>query len=98
MSDTPETDAAFAAWKARGQTETASVWSLAARMERERDAALRVIEQIEDRYIDGWDTYDDWRFMGQTARNFILIENTHVPTNHSKPSEPSRKCSITHSI
>ena len=47
------------------------------RMERERDAAVRIIAQIEERYIDGCDTYEDWKFMGDTARAF-LSENADV--------------------
>ena len=46
-------------------------------MERERDAAVRIIAQIEERYIDGCDTYEDWKFMGDTARAF-LSENADV--------------------
>jgi hypothetical protein len=34
--------------------------------------ALAIIETIEERYIDGWDTYEDWRFMGQTARDYLF--------------------------
>jgi hypothetical protein len=37
--------------------------------------ALAVIEAIEERYIDGCDTYDDWKFMGQTARDYLLPPN-----------------------
>lgn len=44
---------------------------------READAeALAVIEAIEERYIDGCDTYEDWRFMGQAARDYLLPPNT----------------------
>jgi hypothetical protein len=46
----------------------------------ERDAAVAVISAIEERYIDGFDTYKDWKFMGDTARAF-LSENVkeHLP-------------------
>ena len=33
--------------------------------------ALAVIEAIEERYTDGGDTYEDWEFMGDTARAFL---------------------------
>lgn len=33
--------------------------------------AMAVIEAIEERYIDGCDTYKDWKFMGDTARAFL---------------------------
>ena len=42
---------------------------------RERDEAIRIIEQIEERYVDGCDTYEDWKFMGGLARNFLFPEN-----------------------
>jgi hypothetical protein len=47
------------------------------KMERERDAAIAVLMVIEERYIDGCDTYEDWKFMGDTARAF-LSENVDV--------------------
>ena len=52
------------------------------RMERERDAAVRIIAQIEERYIDGCNTYEDWKFMGNAARNFLYPERQceAVPT------------------
>jgi hypothetical protein len=31
-------------------------------------AALAALGAIEERYVDGCDTYEDWRFMGNTAR------------------------------
>jgi len=53
----------------------------AIRMERERNATMAIISAIEERYIDGCDTYEDWKFMGSTARTF-LEENdkTQAPT------------------
>jgi hypothetical protein len=42
---------------------------------RERDAAIDAIMKIEDIFIDGDDTYEDWKSMGQIARAFL--ENTH---------------------
>jgi hypothetical protein len=37
--------------------------------------ALAVIEAIEERYIDGCDTYEDWKFMGSSARDYLLPPN-----------------------
>jgi vesicle coat complex subunit len=41
----------------------------------ERDAAIDAIMKIEEIFIDGDNTYEDWRSMGQIARKFL--ENTH---------------------
>jgi hypothetical protein len=41
----------------------------------ERAAAIAALESIEARYTDGHDTYEDWKFMGDTAHNF-LADNT----------------------
>lgn len=38
--------------------------------------ALAVIEAIEERYIDGCDTYEDWKFMGSSARDYLLPPNS----------------------
>ena len=37
--------------------------------------ALAVISAIEERFIDGCDTYEDWKFMGTTAREYLLPPN-----------------------
>ena len=49
--------------------------------------ALDVISAIEERYIDGCDTYEDWRFMGQAARDYLLPPNSvlNEPTSHNSP-------------
>ena len=41
----------------------------------ERDAAIDALMKIEDIFIDGDDTYEDWKSMGQIARTFL--EKTH---------------------
>ena len=83
-SSTPETDAALCrydhpAWpggrKFTVNEQPVVLADFCRTLERERDAALRVIEQIEERYIDGCDTYEDWKFMGGLARNFLFPEN-----------------------
>jgi len=37
----------------------------------QRDAAIDAIMKIEEIYIDGDDTYEDWKSMGQIARTFL---------------------------
>jgi hypothetical protein len=41
----------------------------------QRDAAIDALMKIEDIFIDGDDTYEDWKSMGQIARTFF--EKTH---------------------
>jgi hypothetical protein len=59
------------------------------KMERERDAAIAALMAIEERYIDGCDTYEDWKFMGDTARAF-LSENTK---DHQREASGESDCS-----
>ena len=75
MSDrpTPETDnQIFEAWDDEGHYIAWVVDAdFARRLERQRDELLEAIYAIDERFIDGCDTYDDWKFMGQTARDII---------------------------
>ena len=41
-------------------------WAL--RAERERDEAREALLKIEEVFVDGCDTYDDWKAMGDIAR------------------------------
>ena len=41
------------------------------KMKRKLAAAMNVISAIEERYVDGCDTYEDWKFMGDAARAFL---------------------------
>jgi flagellar motility protein MotE (MotC chaperone) len=41
----------------------------------QRDAAIDALMKMEDIFIDGDDTYEDWKSMGQIARTFF--EKTH---------------------
>lgn len=34
--------------------------------------ALSVIEAIDERRVDGCDAYEDWKFMGELARDYLL--------------------------
>jgi hypothetical protein len=45
----------------------------------QRDAAIDALMKIEDIYIDGDDTYEDWKSMGQIARTFL--EKTYALTH-----------------
>jgi hypothetical protein len=54
------------------------------KMELERNAAIAALMTIEERYIDGCETYEDWKFMGDTARAFLL-ENAK---SEAVPPEP----------
>lgn len=45
------------------------------KIKREREAAIDAIMKIEDIFIDGDDTYEDWKSMGHIARTFL--ENTY---------------------
>jgi hypothetical protein len=38
---------------------------------KQRDAAIDALMKIEDIFIDGDDTYEDWKSMGQVARTFL---------------------------
>ena len=51
-------------------------------IERKRDKALAALSAIDERYIDGHDTYEDWHFMGKTARDFL--------SENSEDGEPQR--------
>lgn len=45
---------------------------------REENSIMReALEAIEDRFCDGENTYDDWRFMGETAQKTLkkIISN-----------------------
>jgi len=43
---------------------------------------MAVLEAIEERYTDGDDTYEDWRAMGELARDALVPTNvtTQAPT------------------
>jgi hypothetical protein len=41
---------------------------------------LEAMMAIEERYIDGCDTYEDWRFMGNTAR--VALQFLHNSQDH----------------
>lgn len=44
----------------------------------ERDALCKALELIEDRFVDGENTYDDWLYMGVTARQALAKIKNHL--------------------
>jgi hypothetical protein len=48
-------------------------------LERQRDELLDSLYAIEERFVDGCDTYDDWKFMGETARAAIAAVKGGTP-------------------
>ena len=82
LSSGSEVDAAFPLstnWHFPDSPEYLQQRAVAVKMESQRDAAIAVLMAIEERYIDGCDTYEDWKFMGDTARAF-LSENEQSPS------------------
>jgi hypothetical protein len=71
MNDTPtpETDALYR------DDHRPNLIGHARKLERERDKAIAALSAIEERYIDGCDTYEDYKFMGITAREFFFPPN-----------------------
>lgn len=61
-------------------------WIAAARiLAEEYRKAFTVLESIEEIYMDGGDTYEDWKAMGGLARGYFLLPNaevTHVRNEH----------------
>ena len=64
MNDTPETCEAVDRWN-QGKI---NIFDEMARLERERDEAREALMKIEDAFVDGDDTYEAWRTMGNIAR------------------------------
>jgi hypothetical protein len=48
-------------------------------LKRQRDELLEALYAIEERFVDGCDTYDDWKFMGETARAAIAAVKGGTP-------------------
>lgn len=58
--------------------ERADFGALVDKLERELNAAVKALELIEDRFVDGENTYDDWLYMGTTARQFLAKIHNHL--------------------
>jgi hypothetical protein len=63
--------------------------NFARKLERERNAALDALDKIESHYVDGDDTYEAWKAMGEIAATF-LAENAEPIHPESKPSTPEQ--------
>jgi hypothetical protein len=48
------------------------------KLEHERNKMRNALESIEDRFIDGENTYDDWLFMATTARTVLYELRNHL--------------------
>jgi len=84
-TDTPETDATFDRWKESPHDEDNCPWGLASRLERERNAFKAALMRIEEIYVDGCDTYEDWRAMGKIARAAFSENAAHEPQRQEGP-------------
>ena len=74
MSDTPRTDAAaFTLVKHDHSSIIAKVVPAAVSREIERENSLmrQTLQAIEERFVDGENTHDDWQFMGETAQKTL---------------------------
>ena len=58
--------------------------------ERQLNAIIAVMDAIEERYVDGFATYEGWKFMGDAARS-ILSENVKSPPTGDPASPNSNK-------
>lgn len=74
-SNTPKTDAACgyasAYDKDLGKLRDEVPADFARKLERELDEAKEAIRKIEEVFIDSDDTYEDWRKMGNIARDYL---------------------------
>lgn len=70
MSDTPETDHLESNLGTAARCHPA-IWMHARQMERERDEAREALMKIEEIFVDGDNTHDDWWAMGQIARTAL---------------------------
>ncbi len=59
----------------------------AVKMERQRNAALDALNKIESLYVDGDDTYEAWKAMGEIAATF-LKENEKSPDAGATEMKP----------
>lgn len=80
LPPTPETDALNRNLIAacRDECMYSEMLAFAQMLERERNEMRNVLENIEDRFIDGKNTYDDWLFMGTTARIVLAKLSNHL--------------------
>lgn len=70
-SETPETNAEWTKHSSLNPSCAAAFVILCGKLERERDAALDALDKIESFYVDGDDTYEAWKAMGEVAATFL---------------------------
>jgi hypothetical protein len=93
VSDTPETDAAEVAAAPRSGYSYGG-WEFARKLERERNAAVSALQDIEARFCDGENTYGDWKFMGDTARKFFDAEKYAEPRGSKERIEEQLRIAL----
>ena len=73
LPPTPQTDALNRNLRAACRDECiySEMLAFAQMLERERNEMRNALENIEDRFVDGENTYDDWLFMRTTARTVL---------------------------
>jgi hypothetical protein len=73
-TNTPETDALYERLLAENPGNfiyLEEFLELASRLERERNELFEALSKIETVFVDGEDTYEDWRTMGNIAREAL---------------------------
>jgi len=90
LPPTPQTDALNRNLResCRDECMYSEMLAFAQKLERERDEMRNALENIEDRFVDGENTYgentsdentyDDWLFMGTTARTVLAKLGNHL--------------------
>lgn len=78
--ETPETNACYARAGMMVLAQLDELDVTCRRMECELGKAIATIESIAERYIEGCDTYEDWKFMGESARAYLAanVESTRA--------------------
>jgi len=103
LGQTPETDAVLAQYAHHlpNWLATDIVAAKARSLERQRDAAKATLDRIDEIYIDGENTHDDWKAMGELARNFSFdkgteddAEKTRVITYWNPPLDCSHEALV----
>jgi hypothetical protein len=79
LPPTPETDGmTFLAQPGMMPPYNTVSSEFARKLERERNELRSALESIEDRFVDGENTYDDWLFMATTARTVLYELRNHL--------------------
>jgi hypothetical protein len=70
-TSTPETDAFRDSQFTDRVDEMNKLYDLAEKLERKRNELFEALSKIETVFVDGEDTYEDWRTMGNIAREAL---------------------------